>query len=63
MFKDPIVLLMLISVGSILYMSGSLKLMFVVIALCASSYLLIAIIFSGVPSQALSRKKKQNIEN
>lgn len=63
MFKDPIVWLMLISVGSILYMSGSLKLMFVVVAICASSYLLIAVIFSGVPSQALSRIKKRNNVN
>ncbi len=58
MFKDPIVWLMLISVSSILYMSGSLKLMFIVVAICAGCYLLMAVIFSGVFSQALYHIKK-----
>jgi hypothetical protein len=55
--------LMLISVGSILYISGSLKLMFVVMAVCASSYLLIAVILNGISNQAVSHIMKRNKVN
>ncbi|KJG37776.1 hypothetical protein UA32_12550 [Photobacterium angustum] len=60
MFRDPVVLLLLVSVSGILYLAGSLKLLLVVVFASIFSVAVIVIFFTDVVSDAFLRLKSRH---
>lgn len=60
MLRDPVVLLLLVSVGGILYLAGSLKLLLVVVFAGIFGTAVIVVFFRGVTNDALLRLKNRH---